>query len=60
MSQTVEIVSNFHPKKIYLDLKLVALSTTYTTRLPPVLAHPVYHPHVKAMPFGCSPQLAQP
>ena len=30
--------SNFQPKKIYLDLKLVALSTTYTTKLPPVRA----------------------
>jgi hypothetical protein len=45
--------SNLQVKKIYLDLKLVALSTTYTTKLPPVLAHPVYHPHVKAKPFGC-------
>ena len=44
-------------KTIYLDLKLVALSTTYTTKLPPVLAHPVYHPHVKAKPFGCSTSL---
>ena len=41
----------------YLDLKLVALSTTFTTRLPPVLAHPVYHPHIKAKPFGCSASL---
>ena len=48
---------NFQPKFFYLDLKLVALSTTYTTKLPPVLAHPVYHPHVKAKPFGCSASL---
>src|SRR5690349_2966128 len=49
--------SNFQLKKFYLDLKLVALSTTYTTKLLPVLAHPVHHPHVKAKPFGCSASL---
>ncbi len=37
----------------YLDFVPVDLSTTFTTKLPPVLAHPVYHPHVKAKPFGC-------
>jgi hypothetical protein len=57
MCQRVEMVSNIQPKNDYLDLKLVALSTTYTTKLPPVLAHPVYHPHVKAKPFGCSASL---
>jgi hypothetical protein len=28
---------------VYLDSKLVDLLTTYTTKLPPVRAHPVYH-----------------
>lgn len=38
----------------YLDVTLVNLSTTFTTKLPPVLTYPVYYLHVKAKPFGCS------
>jgi len=41
----------------YLDFMLVDPSTTFTKKLPPVRAHPVYHPHVKAKPFGCSASL---
>ena len=37
----------------YLDVTLVDLSTTFTTKLPPVQAYSVYHPHVKAKPCGC-------
>src|SRR5437660_8922954 len=41
----------------YLDSRLVDPSTTFTTKLPPVRAHPVYHPRVKAKPCGCSASL---
>src|SRR5579859_500995 len=33
----------------YLDSTFVDLSTTFTTKLPPVRAHPVYHPRVKVV-----------
>jgi hypothetical protein len=33
----------------YLAFTLIDLSTTFTTKLPPVPALPVYHPRVKAM-----------
>jgi hypothetical protein len=36
---------------------LAVQSTTFTKKLPPVLAHLVYHPHVKARPYGCSASL---
>src|SRR5258707_13610001 len=42
---------------VYLDFTLVDPSTTFNTKLPPVQAHSVYHPHVKARPFGCSASL---
>src|SRR5258707_12782303 len=42
---------------VYLDFTLVDPSTTFNTKLPPVQAHSVYHPHVKAKPFGCSASL---
>jgi hypothetical protein len=56
-SGTISTNELLAPLLCYLDLKLVALSTTFTTRLPSVLAHPVYYPHVKAKPCGCSASL---
>ena len=41
----------------YLDFTLVVLSTTFTKKLPPVQAYPVYHPRIKSRPCGCSASL---
>src|SRR5258706_6819077 len=39
-------------EKIYLDFTLVTLSTTFTTKLPPVRAHPAYHSLSRPSPAG--------